>query len=150
MAGQCPFFPTPIYVATKHALSGFVRSLAPLECPPAASGIPKIRVNAVAPALIKTPLWTENPDKMLFLKDDTGWTTAEAVADVMMALVEGEDNVGGTILEVGKTVRRVETFGDLGPSEGGNGVVNAEGFADPTWEGLMRMMPVEGSDDGQS
>jgi len=71
IAGQVPFFPTPMYVATKHALSGFVRSLARLEYPPAhLSHLPKIRVNAVAPARIQTPLWTEHPEKMKLIGKD--------------------------------------------------------------------------------
>src|SRR3954469_18547877 len=75
VAGQEPFFPTPMYVASKHAINGFVRSLARLESP--TPDIPKVRVSAVAPGLIRTPLWTEHPEKMKFIPDeeDAGWVT---------------------------------------------------------------------------
>jgi 3-hydroxybutyrate dehydrogenase len=136
VAGQSPFFPTPVYVASKHALNGFVRSLAPLESPP--SSLPKIRVNAVAPARILTPLWTDNPDKMQMVGKEPGWVTPEAVAEVMLGLVEKEEWVGGTIMEIGKTVREVRAFDDPGPRGGGNNVGNDVGYQDEMWESLKR------------
>ncbi|KAH8819865.1 hypothetical protein F5884DRAFT_718559 [Xylogone sp. PMI_703] len=128
VAGQIPAFPTPIYVASKFAVSGFVRSLASLEFPPTAAAgqtqLPKIRVVAVAPGLIKTPLWTEHPEKMKAFGEngetDPEWATPEAVAEVMLELVEKEEHVGGTILEIARGVRKVETFGDPGPLNSGN------------------------------
>ncbi|TGO36560.1 hypothetical protein BHYA_0121g00210 [Botrytis hyacinthi] len=114
VAGQVPFFPTPMYVASKHAISGFVRTLAQLEFPP--SDIPKVRISAVAPGLIKTPLWTENPEKMAFLREDNpDWVTPEVVAETMLELIESEEYPGGTILEVGTVKRKVEVFNDPGP-----------------------------------
>lgn len=53
VAGQHSFSPTPLYNTSKHAISGFVRTLAPLE---QRLGI---RVTAIAPGLIKTPIWTD-------------------------------------------------------------------------------------------
>lgn len=107
-------------MASKHGLSGFVRSLAPLE---QQFGI---RVAAVAPGLIKTPLWTDNPDKLRMVGSEDLWVEPEEVAEVMMALTQGgEVEVlqkgnqkatrlvkveGGLILEVGKgRVRVVDT-----------------------------------------
>ncbi|KAF7902896.1 hypothetical protein EAF00_002798 [Botryotinia globosa] len=114
IAGQVPFFPTPMYVASKHAISGFVRTLAQLEFP--SPEIPKVRISAVAPGLIKTPLWTENPEKMAFIpKDNPDWVTPEFVAEAMLELIESEEYPGGTILEVGKVKRKVEVFNDPGP-----------------------------------
>ncbi|KAL2070032.1 hypothetical protein VTL71DRAFT_14712 [Oculimacula yallundae] len=138
VAGQAPFFPTPVYVATKHALTGFVRSLSRLENPPPDTGLPKIRVTAVAPARILTPLWTDNPDKLKMVGAEPGWVTPEEVARVMVDLVEGEKNVGGTILEIGRCVRRVECYNDPGPMEGGNGVGNDEGYEGDMWKALKR------------
>ncbi|KAF7888083.1 uncharacterized protein EAF02_002624 [Botrytis sinoallii] len=115
IAGQVPFFPTPMYVASKHAISGFVRTLAQLEFP--SPDIPKVRISAVAPGLIKTPLWIENPEKMAFIpKDSPDWVTPEFVAEAMLELIESEEYPGGTILEVGKVKRKVEVFNDPGPS----------------------------------
>lgn len=126
IAGQAPAFATPMYAATKHAISGFVRSLSKLSTI-------GIRVVAVAPGYVKTPLWTESSDKMK-LVDETKdmWVTPEEVSIVMLALVQ-QDEVsssiltpekkstripiwGGTVLEVGKFVREVSWFNDPGPA----------------------------------
>lgn len=124
VAGQVPYFITPVYVASKHAINGLVRSLGGLENAPAP--IPKIRVNAVAPARILTPLWTENPEKMKMIGgDDAGWVMPEDVAQVMLDLVVKEEYVGGTIVEIGSKVRIVDTYNDPGPHGSGNAVMNA-------------------------
>lgn len=126
----------PLYIASKHGLSGFVRTLAPLSQPDI-----NVRVTAVAPRVIDTPLWRENPDKLRLIDVGKGdvWTTADAVAETMAKLVE-EDEVlayvkgeearipveGGLILEVGQQVRKVEQFGDEGPSGKGHSAGNAD------------------------
>jgi 3-hydroxybutyrate dehydrogenase len=93
VAEQEPFFPTPIYVASKHAINGFVRSMHRLENPP---HLPNIRVNAVAPARILTPLWTDHPEKLRMVnKEKPGWISPEEVADVMLDLIQLEEYVGG-------------------------------------------------------
>jgi 3-hydroxybutyrate dehydrogenase len=138
IAGQNPSTAAPIYVATKHAISGLVRSLANLD---KKFGI---RVTAVAPGLIKTPLWMEHPEKLKMFKEGQDvWVTAEEVGEVMLALVQQEEVSeiiadkerkgdlfpveGGTVLEVSKTVRAVHPFNDPGPSNrAGNTVANAE------------------------
>ncbi|OJD19348.1 hypothetical protein AJ78_00710 [Emergomyces pasteurianus Ep9510] len=136
IAGQAPTFLTPIYSATKHAIIGFVRSLAKLD----RIGI---RVTAVAPGFIKTPLWTEHPEKMKAIDERRDvWVTPEEVAQVMLALVERDEvdetmlsdpkEAGekipirsGTILEVSKSVRAVSVFNDPGPvGRAGNGMLN--------------------------
>ncbi|KAK5155316.1 hypothetical protein LTR16_012564, partial [Cryomyces antarcticus] len=78
IAGQTAVFTVPLYVASKWAISGFIRSLESLE---PATGI---RVNGVAPGLIKTPLWTDHPEKLAFVGEDDTWATAEEVADAML------------------------------------------------------------------
>ena len=122
----------PIYNAAKHALNGFVRSLAPLEKEMG------IRVVAVAPGVIKTPLWTENPDKLRLIAEDDEWVTPEFVAENMVKLVEEEEIgihtlsggttmvkvEGGFILEVCKHLRQVEQYNDPGPRIGGKSVSN--------------------------
>lgn len=127
MAGQNASFAAPVYSATKHAISGFVRSMANLD------KLYGIRVTAVAPGIIKTPLWTEHPEKLKMINDSDTWVTADEVGEVMLALVQqdkvseiigasgsaGEgrqfDIEGGTILEVSKKVRAVAPFNDPGP-----------------------------------
>ncbi|KAL1302252.1 hypothetical protein AAFC00_002674 [Neodothiora populina] len=101
IAGQNAGLPTPLYYASKHAISGFVYSLASLE---ERLGI---RVNGVAPGIIKTPLWTDHPEKSkLFDDSQDEWATPEEVAEAMLACIVDEDLPGGTILEVGKNHRR--------------------------------------------
>ncbi|CAN8095878.1 unnamed protein product [Discula destructiva] len=111
IAGELPVFNAPLYAASKYGIHGFVRSLAPLD---AELGI---RVSAVAPGVVRTPLWTENPDKMVYLDPEDGWVTPEEVAVAMLRCVQQDGLVGGTILEVGKDhTRIVGIFGDPGPS----------------------------------
>ncbi len=110
-------------------------------------------MTAVAPGVIKTPLWTEAPEKLKLIAADDAWVTPESVADVMVALVEKEAVrvsaglggaagsrlasgdaregtkevavAGGMILEVAKgRVRVVEQFDGVGPSGEGNTVGN--------------------------
>ncbi|KAJ5742907.1 transmembrane amino acid transporter protein-domain-containing protein [Penicillium manginii] len=125
IAGQNSAFAAPIYVATKHAINGLVRSLGKLE----RLGI---RVTAVAPGVIKTPLWTDHPEKLKMVLDSSDeWVTPEEVGEVMLALVQQEQVSevigdrsgkgkqftvsGGNIYEVSKTVRLVNAFNDEGP-----------------------------------
>jgi len=117
IAGQIANLNTPIYVAAKHGITGFIRSLAALE--PALG----IRVNGVAPGVIKTPLWTEHPEKMSFLDEAKDvWATPEEVAEAMVRCLD-EDLGGGTILEVGaQQTRKVEALNDPGPSGRGHTV----------------------------
>ena len=88
-----------MYCAAKHGINGFVRALAPLSSDPNIN----VRVTAVAPGVIKTPLWTDNPDKMRLITESDVWVTPEYVADAMTALVEQDEievaatSLGGTL-----------------------------------------------------
>ncbi|KND89015.1 15-hydroxyprostaglandin dehydrogenase [NAD(+)] [Tolypocladium ophioglossoides CBS 100239] len=135
IAGQLPVFRTPLYGASKFAITGFVRCLAPLE--PALG----VRVNAVAPGLVRTPLWTEHPEKLVNVdQEKDGWVTPDEVADAMLACVEQEALVGGTVLEVGKgRTREVGVLHDPGPDMSpGTGFVSsrAEEGDRMVWEWL--------------
>ncbi|PWY96399.1 hypothetical protein BO94DRAFT_552036 [Aspergillus sclerotioniger CBS 115572] len=139
IAGQGPNFCAPIYVATKHGINGLVRSLAKLDREYG------IRVTAVAPGVIKTPLWTDHPEKLKIVDEKADeWVTSDEVAQVMLALIQ-QDKVsgiigdqegqhghqfpvrGGTILEVSKTVRPVEAFNDPGPGNRPGNTVSDDG-----------------------
>lgn len=111
IAAQKAPFPAPLYAASKHAISAFVRSLALLE------KTHHIRVNAVAPGIVKTPLWLEDEQKRDWVDEKVDvWVEPWQIAEVMLDLVENEENVGGTILEVGsETVRKVNLLNDPGP-----------------------------------
>lgn len=121
IAGYTPSFLRPLYAASKYAITGFTRSLEKLE--PTVG----IRVNAVAPGLVQTPLWTDSVTNMALVDEEKdSWITADEVAEAMLLCIEAEDKVGGTILEVGKdTTREVSTFNDPGPAFGtpGSGVM---------------------------
>ncbi|KAL7275765.1 hypothetical protein RUND412_001272 [Rhizina undulata] len=118
IAGQSPNLPFPIYAATKFGLSGFVRSMEKLEREIG------IRVSAVAPGVIRTPLWTERPEKLKMIDEGVDeWVEPEEVAEAMLHLVESDVMRGGTILEVGKgQTRVVTTYMDPGPSGPGHTV----------------------------
>ncbi|KAI9802590.1 MAG: hypothetical protein M1833_001664 [Piccolia ochrophora] len=114
IAAQMAPLPVPLYNASKAAISHLVRTLAPLE--------PElgIRVVAVAPGVIRTPLWTEHPEKLRYVDEGADeWVEAEEVAEVMLGLLDEErrgEGLGGSVWEVGKaSVRRVEVMGDEGP-----------------------------------
>jgi NAD(P)-dependent dehydrogenase (short-subunit alcohol dehydrogenase family) len=101
IAGQMSNLHTPLYVAGKHAMNGFIRSLTALEDKFG------IRVNGVAPGVIKTPLWTEAPEKLGFVDEERDeWASQEEVAEAMVRCVEEGRLVGGVVLEVGKEQTR--------------------------------------------
>ncbi|RGP67479.1 3-hydroxybutyrate dehydrogenase [Fusarium longipes] len=110
IAGQTPVFRAPMYGASKFAITGFVRCLANLEQV-------GIRVNAIAPGVVRTPLWTEHPEKLKNVNEaQDAWVTPEECAQAMLECMESDIYVGGTVLEVGKgNTRQVQVFNDPGP-----------------------------------
>lgn len=75
-----------------------------------------IRVNGVAPGVIKTPLWTEHPEKLKMLDEEKDvWISPEEVAEQMLRCVEDDEIGAGTIWEVLKQCRKVEWRNDPGP-----------------------------------
>ena len=97
IAGEMASLPVPLYTASKWAIHGFVRSLGDLE---AKYGI---RVGAVLPGVVKTPLWTDNPEKMkAFNEDKDVWVTPQEVAEVMLAIVE-KDKISTTVADLAAT-----------------------------------------------
>lgn len=116
-----------MYCAAKAGVSHFVRSLAHLEKEGVSKGVSSVRVAAVAPGVIRTPLWTEHPEKLAWIeqgKDE--WVEPEDVALAMIRLIEEERFVGGTVLEIGKDqTREVQILNDPGPSGAGHTVSDA-------------------------
>lgn len=111
VAAQIPAFRAPLYAASKFGLSGFIRCLTRLE------PLFGVRVNGVAPGVVRTPLWTEHPEKLMNVDvSHDAWVTPQEVAQVMLQCVEDGENVGGTIIEVGAgNTRKVKIFSDPGP-----------------------------------
>ena len=77
-------------------------------------------------SVIKTPLFTDHPEKLKFFQDKDVWVYPEEIAEVMIDLCEMEEHAGGTILEVsaGGRVRKVEMLNDPGPSGPGTTASN--------------------------
>ncbi|KAF5614652.1 15-hydroxyprostaglandin dehydrogenase [Fusarium tjaetaba] len=140
IAAQGPVLSVPMYCAAKAGISHFVRSLGGLETPPESTDLASIRVTAVAPGVIKTPLWTEHPEKLAWIdgaKDE--WVEPEDVALAMLSLVEKDEYVGGTVLEVGKgQTREVHVLNDVGPSGSGHTVSGLKKGVDEVWEILSQ------------
>ena len=148
MAGETASLAFPLYHASKHGVQALVRSMADLE------KMYGIRVTCLMPGVVKTPLWTDNPEKLQIVKqegeDADTWVTPEEVAQVMLAcvkdseissIIEGSASAdglaekemipinGGSCLEVlAGTVRDVPIFGNVGPyANGGKGGSITEG-----------------------
>ncbi|KAL2069264.1 hypothetical protein VTL71DRAFT_15602 [Oculimacula yallundae] len=114
IAAQLPLLPVPLYAASKAGIASFVRSLGPLEAQS------NIRVVAVAPAIVNTPIWSERRDWVDEKVD--AWISPSRIAEVMLGVVQGEEFVGGTVLEVGlESERFVEGLNDPGPDMGKKG-----------------------------
>ena len=150
IAGEMASLPVPMYHASKWAIHGFVRSMADLE---AKYGI---RVAAVLPGVVKTPLWTDHPEKhKAFDEDKDVWVTPQEVAEVMLAIVEKDKistNVngqagpvdhseditilGGSCLEVSAgQVRNVPMHNNEGPfGKVGNNISNVAELYEETFE----------------
>ncbi|KAJ4129788.1 hypothetical protein NW768_006757 [Fusarium equiseti] len=124
IAAQIPTFRTPMYGATKFGITGFVRCLWNLDTI-------GIRVNAVAPGVVRTPLWTEHPEKLKNVSQEDAWVTPVECAEAMLECVESDKHPGGTVLEVGKgNTRQVQVFNDPGPDFKDP----TKGFSTSNWE----------------
>ncbi|EXJ65478.1 hypothetical protein A1O7_01819 [Cladophialophora yegresii CBS 114405] len=131
VAGQRASVVTPLYTLSKHGINSFVRSLADLQ------HIAGIRVVAVAPGNVGTPLWTEHQNAMKFLDMSTDFLLPpDDVARAMLALVTDKKYVAGTVLEVCDTDnwREVGLLNDPGPR--GSASVTSRKH-----EGIISIMP---------
>ncbi|KAH7351467.1 hypothetical protein BKA66DRAFT_575561 [Pyrenochaeta sp. MPI-SDFR-AT-0127] len=102
IAGYSPQFPAPLYSATKHALVGFTKSMQPLE------ELGNVKVVAICPGIVKTPLWTSDPDKMArYGFTDSFSISADDVAQAELRLITEGKYGGGTIFEISLFGERV-------------------------------------------
>jgi len=136
IAGYLTGITYPLYFASKHAITGFVRSLGALESELG------VKVAAVCPGGVRTPLLVEDKHKARTVdleKDDL--VAPEEVARQLYRLCVDDAIRGGTLLEVSeKGTREVQQFNDPGPNGGINishGMVNVnevwEKLAAPGW-----------------
>ena len=132
VAAQRSALPFPIYCACKAGVSSFTRSLAPLE---AKHGIRSV---AVAPGVVKTPLFLENAEKLRIVDEMKDvWITPEDVAEAMLGVLMGEEYEPGTVLEVGAgNMRVVNILNDPGPSGIGTDVSGAAVVMEDIWRDL--------------
>lgn len=81
-----------MYCAAKARISLFAWTLTGLETPPTSTDLASIRVTAVPPGVIKTPLWTEHPVKLAWIDGAKGrWVVPEDAAMVMLSLIENDE-----------------------------------------------------------
>lgn len=132
IAAQLPRMSTPIYAASKAAVSAFTRSLAELH------NDFDVKVVAVAPGVVKTPLWTDHPEKTRLLTDNDKWVTAEETAQVMLDLVQEEKYPGGTIVESSLSQTRIVRHDSPLPSGDGTTVSNEEAIIEEAREILRQ------------
>ncbi|OCK88091.1 uncharacterized protein K441DRAFT_430089, partial [Cenococcum geophilum 1.58] len=84
----------PIYCAMKAYINHFVRASAELDQKE------NIRVVAVAPGMIRTPLWfRENPDKLKSVGEGDIWIEPSEITEVLLKLCEDQAYKDGTVLE---------------------------------------------------
>lgn len=103
---------TPLYQASKHGISSFVRCMADLH------KLAGIRVVGVAPGIIRTPLYSDHPEAGKFVDQERDFMLPpEEVARGMIAVCLDAKYPPGTILEVADmgNWREVMLLNDPGP-----------------------------------
>jgi NAD(P)-dependent dehydrogenase (short-subunit alcohol dehydrogenase family) len=90
LAGLIAFAPDPIYTATKHAVVGFVRSVA------AQLDAKGIRINAVCPGIVDTPLIGQARERL----QEAGFPMIEPddIAKAVVACMTGEYTTGACLV----------------------------------------------------
>jgi 3-hydroxybutyrate dehydrogenase len=137
IAGESASLMVPLYYASKHAIKAFIMSLGDME------SLFGIRVAGVLPGIVKTPLWTEHPEKLQIVNEKSDeWIMPEDIAQVMLDLVvKDEINSqkdgsgqnfpvgGGSCIEILSQRRRAVTLAnDPGPGESEGATVSDAGI----------------------
>jgi NAD(P)-dependent dehydrogenase (short-subunit alcohol dehydrogenase family) len=98
-AGVKGFYGSPLYCATKHAVVGFTKSMAQ------ADEDESIKVVAICPGIVATPLWTGAAAKDVakqYAYNDKMAIAVEDVSRAMKDMVEQGKYGGGSLLELSK------------------------------------------------
>ncbi|KAF2167437.1 hypothetical protein M409DRAFT_66034 [Zasmidium cellare ATCC 36951] len=126
IAGIYGGYATAMYCATKHAVTGFTKSMAQADIDESC------KVVAILPGQVSTPLWTGPAGRKMaaqFSYREKNSISAEEVAEAMKEVIEdGEGRYpGGTLLGVSKARRR-EVFESL------QGIVGDGSVAFKKWQ----------------
>ncbi|KAJ3549268.1 hypothetical protein NM208_g587 [Fusarium decemcellulare] len=111
IAGYSKQYPAPLYSATKHAVVGFTRSMGAAELHQG------VRVVAVCPGIVSTPIWTTGTPgsgQRFGVTSDIA-IGPDAVADVINEAVESAQYPGGTVLEISRLGKRVVPEWNIDP-----------------------------------
>ncbi|KAF9894146.1 hypothetical protein FE257_009119 [Aspergillus nanangensis] len=120
-AGLAGTYTCPLYCATKHAIVGFVRSMAHCEA------LEGVKVTTVCPTSVRTPMLIDDSLKKEQYSVERGFMlTPEEVADAMFALVTEESYAGGTVMELAAGGRRVVPEWQVAPPPEEYGPVSDE------------------------
>jgi NAD(P)-dependent dehydrogenase (short-subunit alcohol dehydrogenase family) len=105
LAGIIPFAPDPLYTATKHAVVGLVRSLAPQLA------AKHITINAVCPGVVDTPLVGAARERL----KEAGFPmlAPEEIADAVVQCMTGGAESGECLVCHAGTPPQVHGFGDV-------------------------------------
>ncbi|EXJ89424.1 hypothetical protein A1O3_02491 [Capronia epimyces CBS 606.96] len=107
MAGLYPLYPSPVYNASKHAVVGFVKCMKPADVEE------NVKIVAVCPGLVDTPLWTDDI-KAAWKFDESIKLSAKDIADTILQVIEDGQYPGGTVMtHTHYAGRRVEEFVDI-------------------------------------
>jgi len=95
IAGLASVYAFPLYAATKWGIVGFTRSMGP------AAKLQGVKVVAISPGIIQTPMITDHPDLVDRLIGGARQPLEpEYVVSQMASLIESREHQGGTVLEV--------------------------------------------------
>ncbi len=121
LAGVIGFPGDPVYTLTKHAVVGFVRSLAPhlLE--------QHVTINAICPGLVDTPL-IDGEVRDALAGSGFPMIAPESVAEAVLGCVLGEGTGQAIVVQVGREPLAFRFSRPPGPREPG-----AEGRLPPDW-----------------
>jgi NAD(P)-dependent dehydrogenase (short-subunit alcohol dehydrogenase family) len=112
LAGLIAFAPDPVYTLTKHAVVGFVRSLAPQLQPK------RITINAVCPGIVDTPLVGDEAKQRL---EAVGFPliSPDDIAAAALMCVTGTDTGQAYVCQAGREPVAYEFHDVPGPRAAG-------------------------------
>ncbi|RMZ69623.1 3-oxoacyl-[acyl-carrier- ] reductase [Pyrenophora seminiperda CCB06] len=111
VAGISGNMAAPMYCATKHAMVGFVKSLASTE------PLTGVKVTTLCPAAVLTPLFDAQKLKQFSVHTDRA-LTPEACATQLLELLQKRDYPCGSVLEITMTGTRLIPEWGVQPPEG--------------------------------